>query len=121
MGIVALRGIAIYSHIGVDEEERKLGRQFVVDVEADITIKQAAIDDDLSETLDYADINRAVQQHLNHPHKLLETAGRLIAKDITDKYKHIKQLKITIRKMRPFLNGEVGCSEVCFIYPEDYV
>ncbi|HYP44839.1 MAG TPA: dihydroneopterin aldolase [Propionibacteriaceae bacterium] len=77
---VALRGIAGFGHHGVLADERRDGQQFVVDVSCRLDLAAAARTDDLSQTVDYAELARAIVADIEgDPVNLIEALADRIA------------------------------------------
>ena len=53
MGIISIKNLSIYSHIGVFDFEKKDGQRFVVNVDIETSFDEAAFSDDLKDTIDY--------------------------------------------------------------------
>ena len=83
---IGLQGIVLFGHHGVHEEERRLGQQFVVDVEMGRDLSAAGASDRLEDTVDYGDAYRIVKAVIEGPSRHLlealaeEIAGTLLAK-----------------------------------------
>ncbi len=50
---ISLRGIRVFAHHGVYDEEQERGQIFLVDVDVEIDLAAAGASDDLADTLDY--------------------------------------------------------------------
>ena len=57
---IALSGLRAVGYHGVFDFERREGQEFVVDVVLDVDTRVAALSDDLSDTVNYADVADAV-------------------------------------------------------------
>ncbi len=53
-GVIHIKGIRLWSHVGVLEEERILGQYFSLDISLWLNVSDAARKDDLSLTADYS-------------------------------------------------------------------
>jgi dihydroneopterin aldolase len=78
---IELRGLRVRGHHGVLPEERRDGQEFVVDVLLEVDTRRAAETDDLTDTVDYADLAaRLAAVIAGEPVALIETlAARLAA------------------------------------------
>jgi dihydroneopterin aldolase len=73
--------LTVRGHHGVFEHERRDGQDFVVDITVWIDLAQAAVSDDLADTLDYGELaKRAADIVAGPPRKLIEA----VAGDIAD-------------------------------------
>lgn len=50
---ISIRGLRVFAHHGVFEEEAKNGQEFIIDVTVVMGLQQAGQSDDLTDTLDY--------------------------------------------------------------------
>ena len=81
MDRVTLRGVRAYGRHGWEAAERDRPQPFAIDLDAEIDLRAAQLRDDLSETLDYAELHRRVVAIVaNTSYALLER----LASDILD-------------------------------------
>ncbi len=108
---VGLEGMRFYAFHGFYEEERKVGRYFVVDVKLDV---HSVLDgkDDISDTFNYESIYEIVKTEMNNTQKLIETVGFNIKKNLIARTNHPIDGVIRIRKESPLMGGEVASSVV---------
>ena len=59
---ILVRGLRLWAHVGVLEQERQLGQWFELDLELGWDLAAAAAGDDLSATLDYSLAIKALQR-----------------------------------------------------------
>lgn len=77
--ILGIRGFGFH---GVLTEERAQGQEFLVDVVLGTQIDRAAASDDLTHTINYADVATHVHEHITgEPVDLIETLAVRIADD----------------------------------------
>jgi dihydroneopterin aldolase len=67
----------------------------------------AAENDDLTQTIDYVDINKIVCEEMVIRSKLIEHVGQRIIKRIKKEIKNITYLRIKVTKICPPINGDV--------------
>lgn len=107
MGIVKAKNIRVYGNHGCLPQETEVGQYFFVDVEIHSDFKIAALNDELSGTIDYVDINRIVVSEMKKPSKLIETVGYKIMHELTDFFKTATFIEVVITKPNPPINGDV--------------
>jgi FolB domain-containing protein len=79
-GRIIIRGLELPTYIGVPEEERATLQVLTVDMEIEPWLGFDQMEDDVSQTIDYAALTlRLRQTALSHPRKLIET----LAHDLT--------------------------------------
>ncbi len=108
---VGLEGMRFYAYHGFYEEERKVGRNFEVDVKLDVFTNYDGADE-LDGTLNYESIYKIVKEEMSQSQKLIETVGYNIKKRLIEisTYKILGYVRI--RKIRPLMGGEVGSSVI---------
>ena len=120
MGKISLQGIEIFGRIGVTEEERRIGRKFMVDIEVEASLKKASRNDDLHEILNYEILAHAVHEMLKKEYRLLEAAARAIGEKIISQAPQVKKMRIRISKHSPLIKGNIERSVIEWDYPEDF-
>ena len=119
MGKVALIGIEVSAKVGVHRLERKIGCSLLVDVVVETSLSAPSKTDDIADAIDYAELNTVVKSVFSKEYKLLETAARAIAEAINARCKGAKEVRVSIKKLKPLGLGAVGYSMVEFVLPED--
>jgi len=95
--LIKVIGISAKGFHGVFASERKLGQKFVVDVELTSSLKN--LNDDLSKTVNYAEVAQIAHDQITaKPVKLIETLAENIAKQILNKFKKVKTVKVIVHK-----------------------
>jgi dihydroneopterin aldolase len=57
---IEIGGLSLYTHLGVTEEERKVGQRTVLDLRLDVGESDATLTDRLEDTVDYAEVCQTV-------------------------------------------------------------
>jgi dihydroneopterin aldolase len=104
---IEVNGIKIYAFHGCLEEEAKIGGNYLVDVMLNTSFFNAAENDDLTQTINYVDINKIVCEEMAIRSKLIEHVGQRIIQRIKKEIKNITYLKIKVTKICPPINGDV--------------
>ena len=105
---IRLNEMVFYGHHGVLSEERKLGQQYVVDVEIRADLRTAGESDDLAHTVNYADVYRTVEEVLTGPpHQLIEALAEQVASRILERFPRAETVGVSVRKLRPPISGAV--------------
>jgi dihydroneopterin aldolase len=83
---ISLHGLRVRGHHGVFDFERRDGQDFVVDVELELGLAEAAASDDVTDTVHYGELaGRLVEVVAGQPVNLIETlAERLAAVCLAD-------------------------------------
>lgn len=99
MDKIEIKGLEVFAHHGVYEEEQRLGQKFVVSAVLSLDTTAAAQTDDLDKTVNYGAISRQITQILQREnHKLLERAAAVTAEEILMTNPLINGIKIKIEK-----------------------
>jgi dihydroneopterin aldolase len=104
---IEVNGIQLYAFHGCLEEEGRIGGHYIVDVSLTTDFTSAALTDDLTQTVDYVDINQIVAEEMAIRSKLIEHVGQRISRRIFQELKAIEKLKVKITKICPPINGDV--------------
>ncbi|CAN1173403.1 Dihydroneopterin aldolase 1 [Linum perenne] len=103
-----LRGMKFHGFHGVKKEERSLGQKFLVDVDAWMDLRPAGESDQLTDTINYADIYRIVEEVVEGPaQNLLESVAERIARTVLVKYSVISAVLVKIGKPHVAVRGDV--------------
>jgi dihydroneopterin aldolase len=95
---VTLRGIVGFGYHGVFPEERTNGQRFVVDVICWVDLAPAAASDDLSQTVDYGELAKAVVVDIERdPLDLIEAlADRIVTTCLNTS--RVTAVEVTVHK-----------------------
>ncbi len=105
---IILTGLQFYGFHGVNPEERSLGQQFVVDLEAELDLRVPSETDRLDNTVSYTHLYRAVKAVMEgDPRNLLEAAAGAIANRILGQHPQIDAVRVRVHKPRPPIKGSV--------------
>ncbi len=102
---VFVQGIQFYGYHGVAEEERRQGQRFVVDVELSLDLRPAGGSDELSASVDYAEVLRLVRQiGESEQYRLLEALADRVAAALLERFPAVS-VRVRARKPAPPLPG----------------
>jgi dihydroneopterin aldolase len=103
-GRLVLQGLVFHAYHGHCPEEAVLGGRFVVDVEMRLSL--AEIQDDLSRTVDYAQVYERVRQEVTgQRRRLVETLADQIAERLWQSYPQLEALTVRVHKPQAPLPG----------------
>lgn len=113
LNIIRIKKATFYGYHGVLSEEQTVGGKFEADVDLYTDFSKAAIDDNLSETIDYHKVYKLIYRiALEDKHYLIETLATKIADELLLNFKNLQKVCVRIRKNNPPLGGVVDCVEV---------
>ena len=106
-GKIALRGMKFYAHHGVFEQETVIGGYYTVDVAFALPTLTSTETDELSDTVNYAEIYDRVQAEMARPSRLIEHVAGRIHRALHAYRSDLTELRVTVTKHHPPLGGEV--------------
>ena len=99
MDKIMITGIRAFGFHGVLAEERKTGQDFVVDIELKVNLNAAIKSDDLSKTVNYAEVAEVVKETVEGaPFNLIEALAGKIGDEILKKFRRVQKVMITVHK-----------------------
>ncbi len=104
---IEVNGIKLYAFHGCLEEEARIGGEYEVSVLITTEFSDAAISDDLTQTVDYVTVNSIVAEEMAIRSKLIEHVGLRILKRLQTEILHPASYKVRIVKISPPINGDV--------------
>lgn len=104
---IRLRDLRFHSRIGVFEQERTVGNEFLVNVSIEIDGKNFRTEQ-LDTTLSYADIYDEIAGTMKREWLLLESAAEEICRRISGRWEQVKCVDIKIIKLAPPISGIDG-------------
>jgi len=112
-----LKGMRLYGFHGVEQAERTIGTYFNIDVEITTNFLKAMADDNISGTVNYADIYETIRQQMKEPAKLMEFVARRIVQALFEEYPLIEHVRLRILKENPPIPSlqcqGCGCEVAC--------
>lgn len=112
---IYLSNVHLYANIGVGEQERNVGNEFILN----LCVKVCADGfryEDISTTISYADLYDIIKTEMGRKALLLESVAKRISVTINNRWQIIKEIRIRIDKVKPPIPGIDGsCGvEYCF-------
>lgn len=107
MGTIKLTNIRTFSFHGCLEEEAKIGSNYRVDLTIKTNLKPSAKTDELTDTVDYVDLNRIVVEEMAIRAKLLEHVAKRIMDRVLKELFMVSQVKVEVTKLNPPIGGDV--------------
>ena len=92
---IELRGLELFGHHGVCEEERERGQRFVYDVELEVGERGA--NDRIEDAVDYREVAAAVRRSPTRRFTLLEALATAIADALVERFP-VERVKVRVRK-----------------------
>lgn len=113
MDTILLKNLMFYGYHGVYEAERELGQKFYLDIELKADLRKAGHTDELTDTIDYTAVYRAVQEITETTKfQLLEALSQTIADRILVMDERILEVTIRVRKPSAPMPGAMDFVQV---------
>ncbi|QFT87151.1 Dihydroneopterin aldolase [Bacillus sp. THAF10] len=98
--------MTFYGYHGVFPEETKLGQRFIVDLEIELDLSKAGTSDDLTQSVNYADLYNTCKKVVEgETYKLVETVAERIAAEVLGGFSIIETCTIKVIKPDPPIPG----------------
>ena len=107
MNKISLNNIKVYAHHGCWDEEAIIGGEYIVDVSLEVDFTKAAIDDDLSETIDYVIVKEIVYREMAVRAKLIETVAHRIHFALHKDFPAAQKIWVRVTKINAPMGGQV--------------
>lgn len=96
---IELTGLECFGYHGVFEEEKKNGQPFIVDISCWLDFSPAASGDDLTKTVNYAELAEVAATVVEGPSRdLIETVATEIADAAMGQFSLLNAVEVTIHK-----------------------
>jgi len=99
--VILLEGIEVPASLGVSNAERRMRRPVAIDLEIETSLAAAGRSDRLRDTVDYAEIYRAVEEVAGQrDHRLVEALAERIARTLLAGFP-FEAVTVSVRKLAP--------------------
>ena len=102
---IFIDNIRIKAKHGVTEQERTVGADFLVSVDAETDKDLATQTDKLTDTVNYAEMADVVRQEMSIPSQLLEHAAGRIARQLLNHFPTLTCICVRLTKLTPPITG----------------
>ena len=108
MSTIRLKNIRIFANHGCLIEEEKIGSDYIVNLEVTANLSKAAKTDELSDTVDYVQLQKIVREQMAIRSKLLEQVGQRIIDEILKDIQLVDAVKVRVSKINPPIGGDIA-------------
>ena len=99
---IVLTNMVFEGRHGVTDAERAAAQQFEVDVEIHLDLRPAGLADDLSRTVDYAEVFEIARSAVEGPsRRLIETLAESIAAAVLERSAAAGAIEVVVRVRKP--------------------
>lgn len=110
--LIRLNNIRIHAFHGAIPTENVVGADYIVNVEVKADWEDAAKNDDLTKTINYAEINDIVREEMHKQRVLIETVAESIVDRILQSFTQAEEAEVSVAKLKPPMTGEIESAEV---------
>lgn len=103
--IITVGGLRVHAWHGALEQERQVGNEFIVDIMLVYPAQEAIEKDNLSGTVNYAEVIEVVKAEMARPSQLLEHVCGRIAEALTGRWPEIVRGSVKVAKPKPPIPG----------------
>ena len=100
-GYITLRRVRFYARHGVLPQEQEVGGWFLVTLRVEYPLAQAMQSDEVSDTLNYAELYALLKREMAQPSKLLEHVAQRIASAVEKAFPLVTAIDLEITKETP--------------------
>lgn len=99
MDCITISDLEVFAFHGVLKEENILGQKFLISAELYLDVSEAAKEDDIGKSINYADVCKEIDAFLKgNTFKLIETMADRLAKHLLRLYTPLQEVNIKIKK-----------------------
>lgn len=96
---IIINGLKLFAYHGVNEEEKVNGQNFILDIECETDLSRPCVTDDLTDTVSYAKIMKAVRAEFTAAkYDLIEKAAQKVADRVLTDFSPIRCVTVTLKK-----------------------
>lgn len=110
---IHLKDLRFYAFHGVLPQEKSVGAYFILNICVKVDVERAALTDDISDTVSYADIYQIAKEEMQVTSELLEHVAGRICKRLYQEFSSVEAVDITIEKENaPIGTGAQGLAGI---------
>jgi len=114
--LIEIQNLRLQSYHGALPQEHIVGNSYRIDATLETDFQKAMESDELTDTVNYAEVVEAIRDEMNHPSSLLEhVAGRIIRRLHKD-FPPILKIDLCIAKMAPPIEADI---EACAVHVKE--
>lgn len=109
---IELKNMHFFAFHGLLEHETIHGNNFSVTLRFSADLSEACISDDVTDTVNYAEVYELVKEEMAVPSKLIENAAYRILCRVKETFPQIDRIEVELSKMNPPVAGRMDHSTV---------
>tara|TARA_B100000941_G_scaffold189236_1_gene136310 strand:+ start:201 stop:557 length:357 start_codon:yes stop_codon:yes gene_type:complete len=109
---IVLEDIKVYAFHGCMKEETKIGSDYIINLNIKADLQDAAISDQLMDTVDYVELLKIVNEEMAINSRLLEHVAERIVSRVLRTMKMVNNVQVKVSKQNPPINGNISAVTV---------
>ena len=106
---IELEDMEFYAAHGCYDLEQKVGNRFIVGLEMTVDVGTAALEDDITKTVNYLTVYELVAEQMAQPSRILENVARRILESLRSNFpEQLKSAAVKVSKLAPPLGGPLS-------------
>ena len=115
---IILKDMHFFAYHGLLPQEAVVGNEYVVNLTLSVDIGQAMETDDVTDTINYAEVYQVVKAEMQQPSKLIEHVAGRIAHHLLKDFPQIQSVDILLEKLNPPIPGsQIRSSAIHLVLP----
>ena len=107
MDKIIIKGLKVHAYHGVNKEEKENGQLFIVNAELSTSLKNAALTDNVRDTISYSAASKLIVKTVRErSYDLLETVADRITLSLFNKFDKLNEVTVTLLKPQAPINLE---------------
>ena len=112
---ILLEEMRFFARHGVCEQERQVGNWFEVNLTISADFSRACYSDNISDTINYAEVYQLISEEMQQPSNLLEHVAGRIMDVLQSRFPTITKIELKLSKLHPPIHGEIEKASVLVI------
>ena len=104
---IFLKGIRFYAYHGVAPQENLIGNEYIIDLKLGVDISKAMQTDEVTDTVNYAEVYNVIKTEMDISSKLLEHVGKRIVKKLFKQFATIEDIDLFLSKRNPPMGADI--------------
>ena len=109
---ISLNDVRLYAFHGVMEQERRVGGEYSVSLRVHYNIGKAMETDEVTDTLNYAELLEVVKREMAKPSNLLEHVAGRIGQAVFSTFPLVEAMELTVTKLKPPMGADCAGASV---------
>lgn len=109
---ISLNDVRLYAFHGVMEQERRVGGEYSVSLRVHYNIGKAMETDEVTDTLNYAELLEVVKREMAKPSNLLEHVAGRIGQAVFSTFPLVEAMELTVTKLNPPMGADCAGASV---------